>query len=68
MTSVEYNHMIEGMSFTHRHDFGFLDENVQENIKTQMRQLYEHNIKSYVDSLEEEITELRDILSYNKLL
>ncbi|MFA6144046.1 MAG: hypothetical protein WCW84_06710 [Sulfurimonas sp.] len=44
--------MIEGMCLTHRHDFELLPASQQENIRTHIKQLYEHNIKPVIDSLQ----------------
>jgi hypothetical protein len=52
MTKTKHEDMILGMCYTLRHDFGLLDENQQINIKIQMNQLFEHNIKEYILSLE----------------
>lgn len=52
MDNVIYEKMIEGMCYTQRHDFELLNAEAQENIRSQMRQLFEHNIKPVIDSLE----------------
>lgn len=52
MDEVTYNNMIHGMCLTHLHDFLSLPVERQENVRTQMQQLYEHNIKPVIDSLQ----------------
>lgn len=54
MDEVTYNKMIEGMCLTHRHDFGLLSPEQQRNIRIHMKQLYEHNIKPIIDSMDVE--------------
>lgn len=44
--------MIEGMCLTHRHDFGALPADQQGKTRTHMKQLYEHNIKPILESME----------------
>lgn len=52
MKKNNHEDIILGMCYTFRHDFGLLDQNQQDNIKIQMNQLFEHNIKEYILSLE----------------
>lgn len=52
MDNTAYENMINGMCFTHRHDFGLLDEQAKKNIRTHMWQIFEHNIKPIIDSLQ----------------
>lgn len=52
MDNATYEKMIYGMCLTHRHDFGVLPADQQENVRTQMMQLFEHNIKPVLDSFE----------------
>lgn len=42
--------LINGMCMTYRHDFGLLDEKSQEALRTTMRQIYQHNVKPYIDT------------------
>jgi hypothetical protein len=52
MDNATYEKMIHGMCLTHRHDFGLLPANQQENVRAQMKQLFEHNIKPIIDSMQ----------------
>lgn len=51
MDEATYNKMIHGMCLTHRHDFGLLPVDQQDNISRHMKQLFEHNIRPIIDSM-----------------